>query len=86
MTDEPITKPERRCGECGSELSYCGSMSIDGPLLDCKVCQLRDTLSQSEAENHRLQQKINRLRTEAELRDVEIQNLQAQLHDKGLLE
>lgn len=47
---------------------------------------LREALSEAHAENHVLETKINRLRTEAELREVEINNLKAELHDKGLLE
>ena len=29
-----------RCKKCRAELSYCGPVNIDGPTLDCEVCQL----------------------------------------------
>lgn len=34
----------KRCETCNSELSYCGEMTVDGPSLDCEVCQLRDII------------------------------------------
>jgi hypothetical protein len=35
---------EKRCEECGGELSYCGDMDVDGPRLDCLECRLKARL------------------------------------------
>jgi DNA-directed RNA polymerase subunit RPC12/RpoP len=36
-----------RCSECGSELTDCGEMTIDGPSPDCPLCKARHNLLQS---------------------------------------
>lgn len=30
----------KRCDVCRGELSYCGETTIDGPSLDCRLCQM----------------------------------------------
>ena len=46
---------DERCEECNSELSPCGSPSVDGePSMDCKVCQLREQLSEAKRDSERL--------------------------------
>lgn len=47
---------DRRCSECGGELTYCGDMDFDGPTLDCKVCRLRELVRSLRAEQQELEQ------------------------------
>ncbi len=60
----PATRGKDRCNECNGELSSCGAMTEDGPLLDCRVCQLSTALAEmredlrvlaAEVEAHRAQ-------------------------------
>ena len=37
-----------RCMECGAELTACGEMSVDGPRMDCPLCQSRDQVYELE--------------------------------------
>ena len=39
------------------------------------------TIEELEAENRRLERKIEHLRSEAELRDIELDNLRERIHD-----
>jgi len=39
-----------RCPECNGELSDCGEMTADGPLLGCQACLLRAQLAERDAE------------------------------------
>ena len=40
-----------RCDDCGGELSCCGPMTEDGPLLDCLLCQRSEIIATLRAEN-----------------------------------
>lgn len=43
--------------------------------------QRAQTIEELEAENRRLERKIEHLRSEAELRDIELDNLRERIHD-----
>lgn len=63
------SEQRHRCEECGGELTCCGPMTEDGPLLDCLLCQ------QSEI--------ITKLKAQLAAMDQQAGNVLARIHGDG---
>ena len=44
------SEQRHRCEECGGELTCCGPMTEDGPLLDCLLCQRSEIITKLKAQ------------------------------------
>lgn len=63
------SEQRHRCEECGGELTCCGPMTEDGPLLDCLLCQRSEI--------------ITKLKAQLAARDQQAGNVLARIHRDG---